>query len=287
MLLTEVKVSNNVKLDFFHLEEKSSTNANIFSNSKYIPTLNNYSRFLVTFDDATAVSKGIVNVALGYTFSVYKEIKDTNQLLYVARLGDGGLSVTDYGVANNNTYRYYIFKEDESSISEAVTSNDITTCWWDWSLIDIIPSTTEKGLYYADENNIWKFNLNVTSASTTQTLNNTVYNNLTRYPKVSAGKLNYSTGSLTCILGNIQKTNNSAAEYIEPADMLVQWNNFCANGNIKLLKDRKGNAMLVTIIGTSSQVDDVTREQVNSITFNWTQIGDISDITIIGVSNEV
>ena len=103
MLLTEVKVSNNVKLDFFHLEEKSSTNANIFSNSKYIPTLNNYSRFLVTFDDATAVSKGIVNVALGYTFSVYKEIKDTNQLLYVARLGDGGLSVTDYGVANNGT----------------------------------------------------------------------------------------------------------------------------------------------------------------------------------------
>ena len=34
MLLKKVKAMDNVKLDFFHLEEKSSTNANIFSNSK-------------------------------------------------------------------------------------------------------------------------------------------------------------------------------------------------------------------------------------------------------------
>lgn len=281
MLLTGLTVHNNVKLDFFHLEESSSTNANIFNATKYKPVLNNYSRFLVTFDDGTTTSGGVADVALGYNFSIYREVKDTNQLVYVARLGDGGLSMTDYGVTNNKTYKYYIFKEDESAISEAVVSNDVSTCWWDWSLIDIIPSTSEKGLYYTT-GDIWKFNLNISSAAKTQTLNNTTYNNLTRFPKISSGKLNYSTGSLTCLLGNVQKTTNSLVEYIEPNTMLDEWNEFCADGNIKLLKDRKGNAMLVMITGTSSQTDDVTREQTNTITFSWVEVEDIDNITIIG-----
>ena len=281
MLLTGLTVHNNVKLDFFHLEESSSTNANIFNTAKYVPVLNNYSRFLVTFDDGTTTSEGVADVALGYNFSIYREVKDTNQLVYVARLGDGGLSMTDYGVTNNRTYKYYIFKEDESAISEAVVSNDVSTCWWDWSLIDIIPSTSEKGLYYTT-GDIWKFNLNISSAARTQTLNNTTYNNLTRFPKVSSGKLNYSTGSLTCLLGDIQRTTNSLAEYIEPSTMLNEWNEFCADGNMKLLKDRKGNAMLVMVTGTSSQTDDVTREQTNTITFSWVEVEDIDNITIIG-----
>ena len=281
MLLTGLTVHNNVKLDFFHLEESSSTNANIFNTAKYVPVLNNYSRFLVTFDDGTTTSEGVADVALGYNFSIYREVKDTNQLVYVARLGDGSLSMTDYSVTNNRTYKYYIFKEDESAISEAVVSNDVSTCWWDWSLIDIIPSTSEKGLYYTT-GDIWKFNLNISSAARTQTLNNTTYNNLTRFPKVSSGKLNYSTSSLTCLLGDIQRTTNSLAEYIEPSTMLDKWNEFCADGNMKLLKDRKGNAMLVMITGTSSQTDDVTREQTNTITFSWVEVEDIDNITIIG-----
>lgn len=281
MLLTGLTVHNNVKLDFFHLEESSSMNANIFNAAKYKPVLNNYSRFLVTFDDGTTTSGGVADVALGYNFSIYREVKDTNQLVYVARLGDGGLSMTDYGVTNNKTYKYYIFKEDESAISEAVVSNDVSTCWWDWSLIDIIPSTSEKGLYYTT-GDIWKFNLNILSAAKTQTLNNTTYNNLTRFPKVSSGKLNYSTGSLTCLLGNVQKTTSSLVEYIEPNTMLDEWNEFCADGNMKLLKDRKGNAMLVMVTGTSSQTDDVTREQTNTITFSWVEVEDIDNITIIG-----
>lgn len=281
MLLTGLTVHNNVKLDFFHLEESSSTNANIFNTTKYVPVLNNYSRFLVTFDDATTTSRGVADVALGYNFSIYREVKDTNQLVYVARLGEGELLMTDYGVTNNKTYKYYIFKEDESAISEAVISNDVSTCWWDWSLIDVIPSTSEKGLYYTT-GDIWKFNLNISSAAKTQTLNNTTYNNLTRFPKVSSGKLNYSTGSLTCLLGNVQKTTSSLVEYVEPNTMLDEWNKFCADGNIKLLKDRKGNAMLVMVTGTSSQTDDVTREQTNTITFSWVEVEDIDNITIIG-----
>lgn len=282
MLLKDIKVMNNVKLDFFHLEESSITNPDIFSIPNYKPTLNNYSRFLVTFDDATTKARGIEGEALGYTFSVYKEVKDTNKLVYVAKIDEGGLSITDYNVVNDTTYKYYIFKEDDSSISEAVISNNINTCWWDWSLVDLTHSEEEDNLYYADSSNVWKFDLNVSSAATTQNLNNTTYNNLTKFPKVSFGNLNYSSGAITCILGKIQKVSSGNIEYFEPASMLEEWNNFCSNGHIKLLRDRKGNAMLVAITNTSSQIDDVTREQVNTITFNWVQVDNATNNSIIG-----
>lgn len=282
MLLLDVKVKKNLKLDFFHLEESSDSNVNIFNDSKYKPKLNSYSRFLVTFDDGTTKSEGIANMALGYTFSIYKEVKDTNQLTYVAKLNEGVLSVTDYNVVNNKTYNYYIFKEDNDTISEAVISNSVETCWWNWSIVDLIPSTENENIYIADSRKIWLLDLNLSSSSKNQNISSTVYNNLSQFPKVSIGYSNYSSSSLSCLLGKVGKSENGTLTYIEDAGLLDEWNNFCANGNIKLLKDRKGNAMLVMITGTSSQTDDITVQQANTITFEWVQVASNDNITIVG-----
>lgn len=282
MLTNNVKLYNNIKLDFFHIEDAAGDNLNIFNNVRFIPVLNNYSRFLVTFDDGTTTAQGIADEALGYTFSIYREVEGTNNLIYVARLDEGSLSVTDYGVVNNTNYRYYIFQEDDSAVSEAVISNNVQTCWWDWSLADLIPSD-EDNLYYVDDSNIWKFDLNLSSASMTNTMSTTVYDSLAQYPKVSVGNTNYSTGGITCLLGSISRDGSSALTYQEPAILMDLWKAFCSNGRMKLLKDRKGNAYLVAITNNSSQIDDVLSEQPNTITFNWVQVGDISNTSAVGI----
>ena len=282
MLTNNVKLYNNIKLDFFHIEDAAGDNLDIFNNVRFIPVLNNYSRFLVTFDDGTTTAQGIADEALGYTFSIYREIEGTNNLVYVARLDEGALSVIDYGVVNNTNYRYYIFQEDDSAVSEAVISNNVQTCWWDWSLADLIPSD-EDNLYYVDDSNIWKFDLNLSSASMTNTMSTTVYDSLAQYPKVSVGNTNYSTGGITCLLGSISRDGSSALTYQEPAILMDLWKAFCSNGRMKLLKDRKGNAYLVAITNNSSQIDDVLSEQPNTITFNWVQVGDISNTSAVGI----
>ena len=282
MLTNNVKLYNNIKLDFFHIEDAAGDNLNIFNNVRFIPVLNNYSRFLVTFDDGTTTAQGIADEALGYTFSIYREIEGTNNLVYVARLDEGALSVVDYGVVNNTNYRYYIFQEDDSAVSEAVISNNVQTCWWDWSLVDLIPSD-EDNLYYVDDSNIWKFDLNLSSASMTNTMSTTVYDSLAQYPKVSVGNTNYSTGGITCLLGSISRDGSSALTYQEPAVLMDLWKAFCSNGRMKLLKDRKGNAYLVAITSNSSQIDDILSEQPNTITFNWVQVGDISNTSVVGM----
>ena len=282
MLTKSVKLYNNIKLDFFHIEDATGDNVNIFNNIRFVPILNNYSRFLVTFDDGTTTAQGIADEALGYTFSIYREVEGTNNLVYVARLDEGSLSVTDYGVVNNTNYKYYIFQENDSAVSEAVISNNVQTCWWDWSLADLIPSD-EDNLYYVDSSNIWKFDLNLSSASMTNTMSTTVYDSLAQYPKVSVGNTNYSTGGITCLLGSISRDGNSALTYQEPATLMDLWKAFCTNGRIKLLKDRKGNAYLVSITSNSAQIDDILTEQPNTITFNWVQVGDISNTSVVGI----
>lgn len=279
MLLLKLEAKGKIKLDFFHLQEDSDSLDDIYNTDRYIPTLNNYSRFLVTFDDATTISKGISTMALGYIFSIYREIKGSNQLIFISRFSGNYLWFIDYNVSNDTTYNYYIFKEDSSAISETVISNDATTCWDDWSIVDLIDSGTE-GLYYTN-GDVWKLNLNLSSSAKKQNVNSTTYGNLTRYPKISTGITNYSSGSISALLGNISKIGTSVASYIEPTSKLEEWNEFCANGHPKLLKDRKGNVMLVSIVNTTSQIADESKEQVTTISFDWVEIGKASEIAVI------
>lgn len=273
MNLDEIQIYPHVTLDFLHVEKQSEINANIYV-SQYIPTLNNNSVALITFDNNDNNCKGITDSALGYTFSIYREKNNSNELEYITRIKEGSLSLVDYNVANQNKYLYYVFKEDEDYISAANTSNEVETCWWDWSIIGL--NKSEDGNYYVDTNNIWQFNLNVESADTTHNFTKTEYQNLTRYPKVSIGKINYVSGSLTCLLGQI---NNNV--YYEPAEMNQAWKDFCVSGEIKLLRDRKGNNLIVEIMSGSSKVMDETTEQARTITFNWVQTGGTKGMTIM------
>ena len=273
MEISNIMLSSNITWDFFHIEKKDSTNQNIFDN-KYIPTLNNNSVSLINFDNNDN-DNGIIYSALGYTFSVYREKKGTNQLEIVSKMSEGSLSLYDYNIANNETYTYYIFKESDDYISSATLSNEITTCWWNWSIVGF--TKDENNIYNVDNDNIWLFDLNIESSAMTQNISKTEYKNFTKYPKISIGKSNYSNGSLTCLLGNV--SNN---KYNENADLLKAWNEFCSNGEYKLLKDRKGNKYLVDIISTSAKIDDVVQEQPNTITFSWTEIGSSEGLTMIG-----
>lgn len=264
----------HITWDFIHLETFSTTNPNIFVN-KYIPTLNSNSVALVTFDSGDNNDNGITYSSLGYTFSVYREKNNSNQLELVAKIQEGNLSLLDFNVSNNNTYTYYIFKENDDYTSIANVSNDVQTCWWNWSITGFIEDSN--GNYVLDTNNVWQFDLNIETADVNQNISKTVQNNFTQYPKISTAKMNYRSSSITCLLGNIRND-----VYVETADLKQAWNDFCTSTDIKLLKDRKGNKFLVEIISSSSKVADESREQYNTITFGWTEVGPTDDLVMIG-----
>ena len=234
---------------------------------------------LITFDDSfTNIydSYGITNTAVGYTFSVYKENKTDNDdtLEFVAKLSDGSLSIIDHNVQNHMEYVYHVYKEDENYTSSDVLSNNVTTCWWDWTITGFY--SDDDGVYRVDPQNIWRFSLNIDSGDVSETMSKTVYDNLTKYPKISSGTMNYNQGSLTCIAGNIQNDL-----YTEAIGIIRQWNFFCSGSELKLLKDRKGNRWIVDITSSSTKTADESVEQYTTVSFNWAEIMDSNYISII------
>ena len=278
MNIRRITLSPQVKFDFFHLQANSNSNDNIFV-SKYIPSLKNNSIALITFDDIFSNiydSYGITNTASGYTFSGDKENKTNNndRLEFVAKLSDGFLSVVDHNVQNNREYVYHVYKEDENYTSSDVISNSVTTCWWDWTITGF--NLGDDGVYRVDPTNIWRFSLNISSGDIGSTISKTVYENLTKFPKVSSGTMDYNQGSLTCIAGNIRND-----VYEETLGIIRQWDFFCASGELKLLKDRKGNRWIVDITSNSMKTADESVEQYTTITFNWIELMDADYISII------
>lgn len=301
MDINKISFYPNITLDFFQLEQQNDNTRDIFVNN-YIPNMNNATVALVCFENDNNLN-GVSTDALGYTFTVYREDDKDNKLKYITKVTDGNLSLIDYNVANKHNYTYYVFKEDSNKSSAANISNTLETCWWNWSVTglnkadeinarewwekenwddikdhsDLFYEGNANKLYYTNKDEVWNFKLNITSGDMTANISKTEYQTLGRFPKISGGKMNYYTGSLTCIIGDIE--NNI---YVEKAQKMDDWSAFCNDGRPKLLKDIKGNKFLIDIISTSISTDNVTREQAGTMTFNWTQIGDASDVTIIG-----
>lgn len=275
MELQNIRFYQNIQLDFFHLETKDVTNKDIFVNN-YTPSLQSNSISLLTFDDSNNV-QGVSSSALGYTFSVYRELNNSNTLDFITSLSDGELSITDYNIANKNLYTYYVFKEDDSVSSIANISNNVETSWWNWSVTALNKDSSKNNTYYVEDTDVWVFNLNIDSATVAQNFNKTTYLNLTKYPKISTGKTNYLTGGFTCLIGDIVND-----KYRDTAIMQSEWNEFCNDGRLKLLKDRKGNKYIVEIMSNSIDIMDETVEQATTITVSWTQINNTDNMTIIG-----
>lgn len=273
--LKKVTFYNNITLDFAHLEAVSPSPSQIFTNN-YRPIANNNTRSLVCFE-GTNNSVGVSDDALGYTFSVYRRDGNNKNLIPIYSKSLGKLSVVDYNVRNQKEYQYYIFKEDAESISKALLSNTITTCWWDYAVFGLTLEDESSNTYKIDLDDVWLFQSNISSDSTSQNFAKTTYRNLTKFPQVSIGKSNYSSGSFSGLIGRVK--NN---KYIEDVISIEKWNDFCANSQLKLFKDRKGHKYIVDITSSTCSTDDVTREQATTVNVGWTQIDDADNYIIIG-----
>lgn len=275
-VLQKVTFYSHVNLDFAHLEKREiGQNADIFVDN-YKPVSNNYTRSLVCFENGVD-SEGVSDDALGYTFSIYRLEEDGTTLIPISSRNSNKLSIVDYNVRNQKTYQYYIFKEDETSTSKALLSNEVTTCWWDYSISGLTLEDVETNTYKVNTNDVWLFQSNVESDSTSQNFAKTTYQNLTPYPQISTGKSNYATGSFSALIGKVEN-----GFYKEDATLLERWNSFCNNNQLKLLKDRKGHKYIVDITSSSSKTIDETREQATTVTIGWTQVDNAEDFIIIG-----
>ena len=224
----------------------------------------------------------------------------------------------DYNVSNHRNYRYFIYlspteqkglspteQKDKKIIYK--TSFDIYTDWQQWSITELHPTDESMKTFTANPEDVWLFNLNIDSGAQAQNVSFNEVQTLGVYPRISQGKGNYVSGSVSCLLGSDvisvgealkRGLSLSDAGYLEMrkysssitsnqrVDMLKAWRKLVASKNPKLLKDREGQSFLVSLSNSTNKPMDAARLQPNTINFNWTQIGTLDGVTIVGTFDD-
>ena len=121
----------------------------------------------------------------------------------------------DYNVSNHRNYRYFIYlssteqppteqppteQKDKKIIYK--TSFNIYTDWQQWSITELHPTDESMKTFTANPEDVWLFNLNIDSGAQAQNVSFNEVQTLGVYPRISQGKGNYVSGSVSCLLGS-------------------------------------------------------------------------------------
>ncbi len=211
-------------------------------------------------------------------WQVYKRKRGEATLRFLARVPASQYALYDFNAVNNAEYQYILFAETAEYISAPLQQDGYTvTSWWNWSLTKLTKSETDDKIYYADSKNVWLFDTEVQSGALQQNLDKATIENFTQFPKISTGKKNYLTGSISAFLSNPHN-----ARYEDTIEQYNAFIDFIADENPKLLKDRKGNGWIVDTTSNQMQYNDVTAEQITTVNFDFVQLDDLDDLNIIG-----
>lgn len=242
----------------------------------YVPAWTDDTVLLASFNnninggDITFSGESITN------WLIYKKEDGNNTLTYVATVPSTQTSIIDYNVKNNTGYSYQVFAETPSFLSQPlITSESVTTSWWNWSLVGLETTSTDN-FYYVDTDNVWKFDTELSSEALVQNVDRNTFEGFTKYPKVTKSDKNYITGGITALISNPVN-----GVYSDTVAMKNNFRDFVNNGEIKLLRDRKGSAWLVETMSNEFQLTDKSAEQITQLTFKFTQIGDSDEISAV------
>lgn len=161
---------------------------------------------------------------------------------------DNFYCIVDYNVKNNIEYSYFISPLTEDYIQTTLVSKVLTN----WEVFSLTPIFHQEGdpdnKYRVLKDEFgeainWIFHLNCSEGDITLKQDKTMFTTFASKPKISMGDLNYYTGSLSCLLGNVLYNDT----YYEPNILLEKWNKMIKENHIYLFKNPKGDCLIVSL----------------------------------------
>ena len=248
----------------------------IANNGIYSPLWDNQTVMLATFSN-TLNASNISGTIYGYL--IHRQKSNENIRYKVAEVDSTITNIKDFNIGNKASYQYFItpiyINNGQKSLGDPILTDSIQTDFNSWSVISLSP-TSDENIYTVDVNDIWNFYIDTKSGSFANKDDKIITKGLGQFPKMYIGKTNYLTGSLSCLIGNV---NCEAKYYDDDIEKLESWRDFCNNGKLKLLRDPKGHIIPCEITDISYENDDKYEELPTTISFNFTQLADNKNIS--------
>lgn len=213
-------------------------------------------------------------------FDIYRAKTGSTTLTKVAKLPvTVANQLYDYAaVSQQGKYVYYIFPFSADKDFEAFTTNVISPCWWNYTLMEC-QETDNKKIFTVLR--AFRFRNNIETAAVSNNNNPGILQNFTPYPTIQLSPSNYKSSVLTSLIGVVTyDTIDGQPQYLDSLQTRDAIYSLSVTRNPLFLKTRKGDLIRVKISGAiSMQTADATVEQMQTMTLPWIEVG-----SAVGVS---
>lgn len=253
------------------------------TNGDYEPEQSGDNYMMATFEkDLSAGTLDIGNETI-QGFALYRREGNENKLVHICTTDDTVSYVYDYSATSQQgPYTYYLFLVGTSTyIAAPLVSDPIDPCWWNWTLMECA-ATGDDNIFTVVA--AYKFRLNVVSGAVTNNNTPSLLPNFTPYPKVQIAPQNYASGTLGGLIGVVDWTSGQP-RYMDT----LAWKNALYAISVAhsplFLKNRKGDLWRVRPAGPIVMTtDDKTREQTQTISLPWAEVGSAEDVSLYSVA---
>lgn len=259
---TSLVVEGGHIYDYIQIKNTELTTAEMLSYQKYVdPLWDGNTLALATFRNNFSAGN-VDNIVNPLTNWIVQRKKSTESVYTtLAVVGADAVSFMDLTVESGYTYEYQIIAINETELSDPLF-NTLNSSFFNHLLID--PTT---GMAVV-------FDANLEFDGYTEEVAYETYDGYNRYPAHSIGKRRYKIGSAKALVHENMCVDN---ELVQTIDYLKTLDDFINNGNNKIMKDRKGNVLLVkTLDGmTQNPLNVGLSQQPYEISFNFVEVGEV------------
>ena len=249
------------------------------SDGTYVPNLTQDDYLLVKWENG--ISAGTLDIG-GDTligFALYRRHKDDANLVKIAETDPNATEILDYSAGSQQgPYSYYLFPKGANSyIASPLTSDEISPCWWNWTLMECT-ETDDEDIFLV--NAAYKFRYNVESGAMSNNNSPSILQNFTRYPKVQLAPQNYKGGTISGLIGAVYWSNGQPyySDSIELRNAIMA---LSVTQNPLFLKNRKGDVLRVQISAPiSMNTADATIEQMQTASIQWVEVGSADGVSL-------
>ena len=218
-------------------------------------------------------------------FAIYRYHEGDATLEPVAQTPLSERAIWDCKAASQETYRYYMFGLGKNTdgadviVTNALISDAVTPIFWDWTVLECTKDA--EGAYHPAA--IFRFSLNVASGGISNNNTPGVLSNFTRYPTVQSSPSDYRSGTLSAAIGRVL-ANGKYTDTNEVRDAVYA---LSTTQDTLFLKDRRGDLWQIRAGGAiSMSTMDGSRQQVQTVTLPWVEIGSADGARILLTSSD-
>lgn len=229
----------------------------------------------------SGIGAGVINDFNGEnSIVVFRGETGSDALTYIGEVPATATYLYDYGArSQQGPYQYHVFFTNVTSfLAGAVVSNDVSPCFWDWSLLSCSLRDGAEDEYQVIQE--FRFGKNLSSGQVGNNNSPFVATNFTQYPTVQSSPANWKSGTLQSLIGVIDYANgqNTYSDTLALRDAIYA---LSTTSNTLFLKNRKGDLLLVRVSGqiTMETMDD-TREQAQKVSLPWVEVGSAEGVSI-------